>query len=118
MTESMFLKSKGYGEETPDAIYRADGVTYWYRKAPGTDRQQFIVRKWPAIKTPVHIQSMPIYEVEMTYETRNGIWATTKFYGLSYTQLCANLDRLESSLREAIGSMGGNPQHYQFDGEG
>lgn len=113
MTEQDFLSSKGYGQPTPDPIYRNDGVVYWYRTVPKTKKQQFVIRKWP----PMQFGKAPSYELEMCYETRNGVWANTKFYGLTYTQLCANLDRLEGCLKQSLLYMDANPLHYRFDGE-
>lgn len=115
MTETEFLKSKGYGLETRDPIYGNDGVVYWYRKVPGTESHQFIIRRWP----PANKGLMSLaysYEVEMCYETQDGIWAVTKYYGLTYTGLCANLDRLENCLKKSLGPMDADTLSYQYDG--
>ena len=113
-----FLKKQGYGERQPDPIYAKDGVVYFYRRVPGTDGHQFIVRMWPPItKDNYVVHSVETFEVEMTYETRGQIWATTKYYGLSENDLRKHLSRLESCLKQSLLYMDANPLHYQFAGE-
>lgn len=113
MNVQMFMKEMGYSEQTADPIHAHAGVVYWYRKVPDTKHHQFVVRMWPGING----KFMPSFEVEMTYETRNEVWANTKYYGLTYTQLCANLNRLEGCLKASLVHMDANPLHYQYDGE-
>lgn len=85
-------------------------TVYWYRKIAGTNHHQLIVRQWMLF-------GKPSFEVETTYETSGEIWATTKFYGLNEETIKVNLNKLEDRLKQSIVGMGGNPQHYQYDGE-
>lgn len=115
MTVDDFMKERGFTGPVQDSI--RPEVTYWYKKVPETEHHQVIVKMWPPLQTPTHQHSMPSFEVEMTYETHNEIWANTKFYGLSYTELCANLTRLEACLKQSLFYMDANPLHYRYDGK-
>lgn len=97
-------------------IQEADHTRYWYRKVPDTNHHQIIVREWDMHKLGLWSYGSS-YEVEMTYETADGIWANTKYYGLNEVDLKANLSKLEERLSRSVVSMGGNPDHYRTDGE-
>lgn len=113
MNAEIYLKEKEFTGPVPDGIY-PDEAIYWYRKVPGTERHQFIVKRW---SFPRMNNGRPSYEVEMTYETELGIWATTKFYGISEDELLNVLPDLESRLKNALPAMRANLMHYQFDGK-
>lgn len=109
-----FLSDRGYSGPISDPIHRE--AVYWYRKVPGTDHHQVEVRMWSLLDEarPVATYS---FDVRMTYETRNEVWATTKFYGLSASRLILDLERLESCMKQALLYMDANPLHYRFDGK-
>lgn len=107
-----FLKAAGYGEQVKDPVYGKDGVVYWYKKVPETVHHQVVVRMWPAVGQVAE----PTFDVEMTYETRNEIWAQTRFYGLAEEDLVEELHRLEGCMKQALLYMDANPIHYQFKG--
>lgn len=111
------LKSQGYSGQIKDPVYGKDGVINWYKRVPGTNLHQFLIRMWPPLKTGWESESRPTFEIEMTYETRAEIWARTKFYGLSFTELTANLERLEGCLKSTLMCMDANLLHYNFDGK-
>lgn len=102
-----YFKNLGY--IGPIAEYDRN-TAYWYKKMPETTRHQVVVRKW-------QLFDKPNYEVEATFETYDGIWATIKFYGLNEEDLKVNLNKLELRLKQSLVSMGANPHHYRRNGQ-
>lgn len=105
-----FLTEQGY----QNAVVESAEARYWYKRLAGTDRHQVVVREW---KLPYRHGVYFSYEVEITFETDLGIWATNKFYSVGVDDLQKTLIQLESRLGESILKMGANPTHYRFDGE-
>lgn len=107
-----FLIQQGYQGPVNDAYGKK---VYWHRTIPGVKRHQYIVYEWTL--PTFNGGFSPMFEVEMTYETKGGIWAQLKFYSLNETDLKQHLNDLEGRLKETIVRMGGNPEHYRLDGE-
>lgn len=105
------LREHGYSEFIPDPVYRNEAL-YCYRKVPGTDKQQFVIKEWKPLKAGMK----PSYEMEITFEVQFDMWSTMKYYGLTAQQVAARLSFMEESLKNSIATMGGNPLHYRFDG--
>lgn len=114
MTAHLYLTEKGYLNHHPDPINREAMV--YYKKMPGTKKHQLEVKEWPPFNVG-NVQKKHSYDVEMTYETEFGIWATTKFYGLDADELKNMLPTLEDRLAKSLVCMGANPMHYRYDGE-
>lgn len=108
MNIKTFLKEHGYAGPVDDPIYRGEAI-YWYKKV-GLTSHQFIVKEWNFPRL-----GKPSYEVEMSYETRDGVWANTKFYGLSAEDLVQHLKRLETGLFNALLPMGADLNSYQWE---
>lgn len=109
----LFLKEQGYSDPVPDPIYRPE-ATIWYKRVSGTVKHQVEVKQWKSLNPNKFEFS---YEVEMTYETKHGVWANTKFYGLSEEDLLKLLPQLELRLKHSLVFMGANPVHYRYDGQ-
>jgi hypothetical protein len=106
-----FLKERGYKGPVEDSF--KDQTVYFYRKVPDTTHQWVVYDHSLTYKNTDHHG----YSIEMTYETYDGIWANTKFYGLTEEQLRDKIEELEHGLYESVSIMGGNREDYQGGSE-
>ena len=106
-----FLKERGYKGPIEDPFKDKDTTLYFYRRVPNSTHQFIVYDFFLFHKGKDHHS----YSIEMVYETCDGIWAKTQFYGISKEELEEKIDKLEQSLYESITTMGGNKESYRVE---
>ena len=107
MTIHDFLKERGY--QGPVEDHFKDHAVYFYRRIPNTSHQWLVYEYCIAHQGKLHYS----YNVQIVYETFDGVWTKSEFYGLQEEVVRDKLEQLEQRLYNCVTSMGGDKKDYR-----
>jgi hypothetical protein len=104
-----FLLENGY--RGPIAEPYRDYCVYYHKRNPNVEHHQWLVREYDL--SPIKEGLGKSYEVSMCYESKDGTWVDSKFYGITEEELRNKISSFEERLYSSIESMGGHKEHYR-----